>query len=253
MRRFFTTATLLATLALAPAAQAAEPIEGTWHFNGGEVLVKATGPGTFEGTVIKRTQFANCPHLPGERMWQITGSGTEYRGTHNYLRNADCSIEPGGQATWRIISTDAAAFRLEFCSANPGRGAPTPDNPATACSTLTRARPPEPKVTPTVRREAFRELPSTKRCKSRRAFRIRVRQLRDVLYREVKVTVRGRSVRVRRVSGRHVATIDLRRLPAGRFTVKIAVTTAEGQRLRGTRRYRTCAPKRRPGTGRPRL
>lgn len=74
-----------------------------------------------------------------------------------------------------------------------------------------------------------------------------MRQLKDVTYREVTVKVNGRATKVRRAGGRHVATVDLRRLPKGRFKVKIAVVTADGQSIRATRRYRTCASKRRRG------
>lgn len=239
----------LGLFALAPAAQAAEPVEGTWNFGGGEVLVKPTGPGTFEGTVVKQTQFSTCPHLAGERMWKLSGSGANYTGTHNYLSNDDCSIqETPGQASWRIISTDPSRLQLEHCSSPPGEGEPTPENPETRCHTLDRLRPPEPPVTPAVEREVLRDLPKAKRCQSRRKFRIRVRQLEDVTYRQVSVNVNGRATKVRRAGGRHVATVDLRRLPKGRFKVKIAVVTAEGQTIRATRKYRTCSKRRRSGS-----
>jgi hypothetical protein len=47
------------------------------------------------------------------------------------------------------------------------------------------------------------------------------------------------------VAGRFTATVDLRGLPKGRFTVTIRITTAGGRRITGARKYRTCAPKRR--------
>jgi len=46
---------------------------------------------------------------------------------------------------------------------------------------------------------------------------------------------------VRVVVGRRLtAPVDLRNLPRGRYTVKIAATTASGRVVQGTRRYRTC-------------
>jgi hypothetical protein len=58
--------------------------------------------------------------------------------------------------------------------------------------------------------------------------------------------VNGRRVQVVR-GARLTAPVDLRTLPKGRFKVDITVVTADGRRIKGTRRYRTCAPKRRGG------
>jgi hypothetical protein len=64
------------------------------------------------------------------------------------------------------------------------------------------------------------------------------------------VAVNGVRVITRRGS-RITAPVDLRGLPKGRFTVRIAVITQFGEAITGTRRYITCAGKR--GGGRPRL
>jgi hypothetical protein len=80
---------------------------------------------------------------------------------------------------------------------------------------------------------------------SRRNFSIRVRRPPGVTIRAAKVVVDGRPVKARKVAGRFTATVDLRGLPRGRFTVTVTVTTASGRRIAGARRYRTCAPKRR--------
>lgn len=88
-------------------------------------------------------------------------------------------------------------------------------------------------------------LPSARKCVSRRNFTIRLRSPRGVTIAKAAVTVGTRKLRVRKVSGRFVATVDLRGLPRGRFTVKIRIVTARGSTLRGSRRYRTCAPRRR--------
>jgi len=236
---------LIALGAGASSAQAAEPIEGSWLFQNGEVLVEATGPGTYQGTVVKPTRFAVCPHPAGERMWQISGSGTSYTGTHIWYR-PDCSLDPGGQSTWTITSTDPANFTLRFCSIAPGRGVPVFDaagNPisGTTCNDLTRTLPPQPK--PTFERVV--SLPKqSRKCRSRRNFRIRLREPKaDPL---VRATVHVNGKRVKVLSGKRLtAPVDLRGLPKGRYTVRISATTASGKEIKGTRRYRTCAPKRR--------
>jgi len=92
-------------------------------------------------------------------------------------------------------------------------------------------------------------LPSSKRCVSRRKFRIRVRRLKTrparPAYKRVEVTVNGKRSKVLR-SVRDTAVVDLRGLPKGRFKVRITVTLADGRKVSATRKYRTCA--KRPST-----
>jgi len=86
--------------------------------------------------------------------------------------------------------------------------------------------------------------PSAKQCVSRRNFRIRLKQPKGFTLKSASVSVDGRRVATR--SGKRVtAPVDLRGLPKGRFTVKIAVTLTDGRKVTSSRRYRTCAPKRR--------
>jgi hypothetical protein len=236
---------LVALAAVPGSAAAADLIEGSWLFQEGEVLVQATGPGAFEGTVVKATRFAACPHPAGERMWQMSGGGTSFSGTHIWYR-PDCSPDPGGQSTWTVTSTDAANFTLRFCTVAPGGGPPAFDaagiaRPGTICNDLKRVLPPQP--TPTFQRVVG--LPKeTRKCRSRRNFRIRLRAPKaDPL---VRATVHVNGKRVKVLSGSRVtAPVDLRGLPKGRYKVKIAATTTSGRVIQGTRRYRTCAPKRR--------
>jgi PKD repeat protein len=90
------------------------------------------------------------------------------------------------------------------------------------------------------------QLPSAKRCVSRRKFRIRVRRIKGQgAYKRVEVSVNGKRTKV--VHGvRDTATVDLRGLPKGRFKVRITVTLADGRKVSSTRKYRTCA--KRPST-----
>ena len=99
---------------------------------------EATGPGTFKGTVVKPTRFTACTHPIGQLMWQISGAGAAYAGTHIWY-HSDCSEDPGGQSTWQITSTDPANYTLRFCTVAPGGGPPTFD-PAGAPTLLSRRR-----------------------------------------------------------------------------------------------------------------
>jgi hypothetical protein len=82
-------------------------------------------------------------------------------------------------------------------------------------------------------------LPSTRACVSRRHFRIRVKK---GSYASIVVWVNGK--RVQTLRGKRItATVDLRGLPKGRFTVKIAATLKAGKVITDTRKYRTCTSK----------
>jgi hypothetical protein len=226
-------------------AQAAEPIEGSWLFESGEVLVEATAVGALKGTVVKPTRFTACTHPAGQVMWLIRGSGASYTGTHAWY-HSDCSEDPGGLSTWTITSTDPANFTLRFCTITPHAGPPTFDpsgNPtgSTRCHALKRILPPQP--TPTF--SSVVSLPNaTGKCRSRRTLRIRLREPKADPLRRATVHVNGRRVKVV-VGARLTAPVDLRGLPKGRYAVKIAARTASGRLIQGNRRYRTCAPKRR--------
>src|SRR4051812_13736770 len=81
-----------ATLALAAPPHACEPIEGTWNFQGGQVLVEPPGSGAFKGTATAPTKFPDCPHPKGEQIWSIAGSGHDYTGAHLWYAS-DCSVK----------------------------------------------------------------------------------------------------------------------------------------------------------------
>ena len=83
---------------------------------------------------------------------------------------------------------------------------------------------------------------------SRRRFVVHVKRPAGVTIATVKLTLNGKAVKVRRKAGRFSATVDLRGLKKGTYTLAIRVTTASGKTLKGNRRYHTCANRRR-GSG----
>jgi len=86
---------------------------------------------------------------------------------------------------------------------------------------------------------------SAKRCRSARRFTIRLPKLPGLRVRDVRVTLDGRRLRVRRDRrGRLVATVDLRRATKSTARVRIVVRRSSGRRLVAERRYRTCAKRR---------
>jgi predicted acyl esterase len=115
---------------------------------------------------------------------------------------------------------------------------------------LTRFTPPDGAPAPqTAKRpkvvagSASASLPSSRSCKSRRSFTIRLRQPRGDALKSAVVTVNGK--RVKTLRGKRLrAKVNLRGLP--RKTVRVTVTakTRKGRTLRSTRTYRTCVTKR---------
>lgn len=79
------------------------------------------------------------------------------------------------------------------------------------------------------------KLPSTKRCVSRRAFRIRLVEQRSDPLVSARVLVNGKLVKTVR-GKRLTAPVDLRGLPRGRITVRLDVKTKSGRKITGTRR-----------------
>ena len=251
MRLAFITAALVAAAAL-PASAAAQgaDIEGVWTFNGGQVAVQPEGD-AFVGTVIRPTQFARCPHQNGERMWidvrrQADG---QYWGKHQYLRDSDCGPAARGNTAYRVLSRPDGTRYLRVCFSSPGSTSQpkiAPDGTATdnddGChdSDFVRALP---QTTPTVNTIATLPRQGSKRCLSRRRFTIRLKEPPGDALATASVYVNGRRVQTR--SGERItAPINLRGLPKGRYTVRIVARTVLGRTIRGSRRYRTCTPKR---------
>ena len=63
-------------------------------------------------------------------------------------------------------------------------------------------------------------------------------------FKSITVTVNGRAkVRLKGMKARKVkATVNLKGLPAGKVTVKIAAVTSTGRKAVSKRTYTTCAP-----------
>lgn len=87
--------------------------------------------------------------------------------------------------------------------------------------------------------------PAPKVCTSRRQLTIRLRERKGQKIRSARVVFRNKTIASSRRTkdGRVVAKIDFRKLPSGRFSVKIRVRLTNGKTRSYTRRYYTCKPK----------
>lgn len=244
-----------ATLALgATFAHAESPVEGVWSFNGGKVAIQAQASGELTGTVVAPTKFAQCTHPAGERMWtemhrQPDGS---YWGFHQwFFATEDCVRNPVlGPAAWRVLQAANGERFLRACFSDPGSTSqPTiAPNGATVGATFGCADSALIASLPKVSSSQFGRyvtLPSNKACISGRRLRIRMRDPKNDPLKKVVVKLRSgqiqRRARLRRKGKTIVATLSLRGLPAGSFTVTVRLTTVLGEHLSGQRTYIRCS------------
>jgi len=253
---------LLGACAPTAAAASPSPIEQVWSFNGGQVAIHPGSGGTLVGTVIEATQFAQCSHPVGEEMWseiRLQPDGS-YWGNHQwFFETTECVRNPRlGPTAWRVMDAAGGAHYLLVCFSSPGGPQPTiaPNgteaNVSYGCRESARiaAVPVEASSKSRAGQSSFAQsviLPSNRKCYSRRLFQIHFKDPRYDPLKEVLVTIGTRKVRVTRHGRLFAATINLKGLPRGTFTVKIRATTVLGHHLTGSRTYHTCVPKR----GRP--
>ncbi|HEY2767342.1 MAG TPA: hypothetical protein VGI76_03750 [Solirubrobacteraceae bacterium] len=269
-------ATVLAGL-LVPAAAlgAGSEIEGVWSFNGGAVDIVSIPGGKFEGIVTVQTQFASCPHLVEERMWtditpQPDGS---YWGRHQWFHGApECAKNTTlGATAWRVMREPNGSRYLRVCFGDPGSAQPTisadgaPKEPAEyaahhvsyGCVNSGLIQP-----LPGTQGSAGNSGPAAKggvealtlrkanQCLRPGLFKIRLHDPKYDPFKKVTVSFGGHKVAISRKGAYVVATINLKHVKKGRFTVKIHATTLLGHKLTATRTYRIC-PKKAKHHGKP--
>lgn len=253
--------TVAITLACAASAGAAADIEGVWSFDGGKVAVQPDDAGTFKGTVLTSTSFANCPHPPGEIMWQgmtLQPDG-QYFGGHQFFRTSTCEPIGRGNSAFRILTRPDGTKFLRICFAPPEQpelqASIAPDgsstNAPTGCRDSDLLAPADTKP-PTFASTVTLPKQGKKKCLSKRSFVIRLKEPKADALATASVYVNGKRVRTVKGAQRIKAGVSLKGLPKGRYTVKIVATTVLGRTITGTRKYRTCAPKKK-SSGRIRI
>jgi hypothetical protein len=243
---------LLLTIGVATAA-ATSNIEGVWSFNGGQIAVQSAGNGKFEGIVVQPTRFAVCTHPIGQKIWkemtpQADGS---YWGFHQWYKSDEgegCIENPVlGPAAWRILEAPNGSRSLRVCLSRPGTTQPTIPvgsegiGATYGCQSSAMTAPLAGSAV-----GSFKEvvsLPSSRQCVSGRKFIIHIRSATYDPFKSVVVTLLGRKVKVVHRSGEYIATISLKGLPRGVFTIRVKAITVRGNRLSGSRTYHTCVPK----------
>ncbi len=247
-----TLATMVLSWATATRAVAASPIEGIWSFNGGEIAVQALSNGTFAGSVVQETKFAECSHPAGQQIWSDIKPQPDdsYWGLHQWYESPGCSIEPTlGPTVWRVASALDGSRYLRVCFSIPGTTQPkiAPDNSEQevtyGCTNSARIAP-LPPTSGTLSFAALTSLPPKRRCLSRRKFQIHIHDPKHDAFKTIVLTLNGRRLNAVRHGPSNVATINLKGLSAGTFTVKIRAISVLGRHLSGRRVYSTCKRKR---------
>jgi hypothetical protein len=261
----------------AASAEAGSEIEGVWSFNNGQVDIQPTpgGGGKFEGIVSVATQFAQCPHTAGERMWtEITRQPNgSYIGHHQWFLNAPkCEKNPVlGPTAWRVLKESNGSRYLRVCFSHPGSTQPTiaadgaPKEPSEyakygvtyGCynSALTSGLPVVGGTSGTGQGEGGKTgssgsggtgpverltLPSAKQCLRPARFEIRLREPKYDPFKTVTVSFKGHRLATSHKGDYIVATIDLKGLHKDTFKVDIHATTVLGHRLSRSRTYHLC-------------
>jgi hypothetical protein len=244
---------LLLTVGVAT-AMAASSIEGIWSFNGGQIAIESAGNGKFKGIVVQPTTFATCTHPDGQEIWkEITPQADgSYWGFHQWYKSdaetGACVENPVlGPTAWRVFSEPNGARYLRVCLSNPGTAQPSipPGSPGVGASYGCTSS----ELTAALANSAvgsFKEvvsLPPAKKCFSGREFNIHIHDSKYDPFKTVVVTLRGQTLKVIHRGHTYIATVNLKGLPPGAFTVKIKAMTYRGNALSGHRTYHTCARK----------
>lgn len=254
------TAAVVALLGVGTAsAGAASTIEGVWSFNGGQIAVQPLSNGTYAGTVVAETKFAECVHPVGQQIWtgitpQPDGS---YWGLHQWY-SPNCKEDPvRGPTAWRILEAANGSRYMRVCFSHPSTSQPTiaangsPKDPSeypayhvTYGCTDSALIAPVP-VTPETPGKGL-TLPSTKQCLRIRHLKIRLRDPKYDPFKTVTITLKGHKIATSRKGNYVVATISFKSPPKGALTIKIRATTVLGHHLSTMRTYHTCIGKTKP-------
>jgi hypothetical protein len=248
-------------------AGATAGIEGVWSFNGGQIGVQRLSDGTYAGTVVAETKFAECAHPVGQQIWtgmteQPDGS---YWGLHQWY-SANCQEDPQrGPTAWRVLEGANGSHYMRVCFSHPGTsqpmiaadGAPREASEYAAyhvtygCdnSALIASLPVAPSGKEGVSGSEGLTLPSAKQCLSARRFKIRLKDPKYDPFKKVTITVNGHKIATSRKGSYVVATIRLKGLPEGAFTIKVRATTVLGHHLSARRTYHICRGKKRSKKG----
>jgi hypothetical protein len=210
--------------------------------------------------VVAATTFAECIHPVEQQIWtgmalQADGS---YWGFHQWYQGYPvCKLDSTlGKTAWRVLSGANGSHYLRVCLSRPSDNSqPTiaadgaPNGPSeyaaygvTYGCTSSSLIGPLPGSGVAGSKETL-TLPSNKLCLSLRLFKIHLLEPTSDPFKTVSVTLKGRKIATVHKGNYVVATINLKGLRKGAFTIKVKATTVLGNHLSDSRTYHTCAKK----------
>lgn len=258
------------------AAATSNTIEEVWSFNGGAVAVQTLPDGTFQGTVVTPTRFAECEHPAGQVMWTDMQQQTDgsFWGLHQWYQGTACEQIPVlGHTAWRVLEASSSARVLKVCFNTPGgESQPTiaangkEANVTYGCVESSPLAP-----LPTVSEEGpakgsegsgngggangssgggagagvitFNQtvgLPNPKACVSQTSLKIKLRDPKYDPLAEVLVKINGKKVADVKGVKNLKRGITLKKLPTGTYKISVVATTVLKQHLTGSQTYKSC-------------
>ena len=258
-------------IAKLPLSAPANGGEGLFHFEAdglcdpGSAPVPAgcqPAPGAPAGTKCDGSAGLNCSFPPpaGEPANYTDALSTNTEVTMPWPNGDKQSGYEGPTSWFSGISADETAGTVNFSppipaggstyvslESPPGTNSITVGTPSTPNGTPPSSGATPPKtLPPAFGKNGVIQIPSSKKCLSKRSFKIHIVRHRGLTYLTASVFVGGKSVGVIR-GARLSAGVNLKGLPQGTFKVKIVVVTSDGRVISGTRTYHTCAHHRLPG------
>ena len=103
-------------------------IEGVWAFENGQIAITPTSDGTFVGTVVDETKFAECVHPVGEEIWtdmRLQPDGSYWGASPVVLRRNVRENPTLGPTAWRVREAPDGSRYLQVCFSAPGSSQPT--------------------------------------------------------------------------------------------------------------------------------
>jgi hypothetical protein len=233
-------------------AAGASTIEGVWSFNGGEIAIQPETAGKYEGIVVSPTTFASCVHPVGQQIWKGISlqSDGSYWGLHQWYKTEACVENPIlGPTAYRVVEQSNGSRYLRVCLSSPGTNQPTIPPGSTGlgatygCGNSALTAP-----LASSKVGSFKEvvsLPNSKKCFSARKFAIHIRNAKYDPFKTLSVKLAGKRLHATLHGSEYVATVSLRGLPRGAFSVTISAVTFRGNHVSGKRTFHTCVPKKR--------
>jgi hypothetical protein len=270
---------VLPALGTSAIAAGTSEIEEVWSFSGGAVAIQALADGTFQGTVVTPTRFAECEHPAGQVMWTDMQPQTDgsFWGLHQWYQGSGTTcqeIPVLGHTAWRVLATPSGAHVLKVCFNNPGdETQPTiapngkEENVTYGCRESSPLAP-----LPTVSEEGpakgsgegsgngggangssgdgtgagvitFSQtvvLPNAKACVSQASLKIKLRDPKYDPLAEVLVKINRKKVADVKGVKNLKKGITLKKLPTGTYKISVVATTVLKQRLTGSQTYKSC-------------